>query len=427
MKSLKTIRLVYIVYTLYTFFVMLVSDYSILTAFLGLLAVWSVYLAYSLGFRSVPYDKALENINYSNNKNDDDKFIFSNINEWKSWQYVFAGVLCWLCSLLAARFYTSRTFLSVIRGLLIGENGYSIYQHYVIEANIGVLSIQKIPYILMLVFCTVLLFWSVLGIGLSGTKKRPIQWVFLALVLSSYYYFGLARGTNFELYIIFILIMYSLLNRGGNTKQDRRKRRRAIVVITIVAVLFILLFRFIVALRGNEFNYQICPELHYDPEKWFSQLFPTITNMGLSIFRYFGYGIFTIGTVISEVCMESIRGIIAFLIPFGTDLLFHENLMTITRHTVDIGVGWVADYFAIVNMLGIPLMLTVFVMLGRLNARLYTSNRAKLLKDLIGALIFIQMISIPVGNFITISTPNKLTAALVILWFCMKYKIKIKH
>ena len=423
MKSLKTIRLVYIVYTLYTIFVMLVSNYPISTAILGLINLWGVYLAFSLGYRSIRRTEDFNEYDLS----EDDKFLFSSIVEWKTWQYFLAGILCWVSSIAAARFYTSRSFSTVIHGLLTGENGYSVYQHYVIEANIGVLSIRKIPFILMLVFITVMLFWTVLGIMLSGRKLTRVQIVYLIAVLGAYYFFGLARGTNFELYTAFILVMYGLLNRGSNSLKDRRKRRRAIIIISIGAFIVVLIFRSMVALRGNVFNYQICPELRYNPDRLFSQLFPAITNIGLSIFRYFGYGIFTIGTVLNEVTLNSLRGIVAHSVPLGYELLFNENLTDIVRSTVDVGVGWVADYFSFVNYLGFPLMLVLFLALGRMNAKLFLSKRAKLLKDLVGALLFVQMLSLPVGNFISISTPNKLTTILVVLWYCKKYLVTFKY
>ena len=417
MGSLKTIRLVYIIYSIYTIFVMFVSNYPIISAFFGLVSLWSMYFAFAIGYKSVRV-----NVNFDcNDLVEEDKFFFSNIVDWKNWQYFISSVFCWISSILAARFYTSRSFSSVIRGLFTGVNGYLIYQRHVVEASIGVLSIRKIPFILMLMFITVMLFWSVLGIMLSGRKITIIQIIYLISIVLSYYYFGLARGTNFELYTVFVLVMYGLLNRGSNSQRDRKKRRKAIIIISLSAFMVVLIFRYMVALRGNVFNYQICSELKYNPDSMLSRTFPILTNIGLSIFRYFGYGIYTIGTIINEVTLNSFKGIVAHLIPFGYELLFNDTLPNIVRDTVDVGVGWVADYFSIVNCLGFPLMLMLLFVLGRMNARLLLSNRAKLLKDLVGALLFIQMLSIPVGNFIAISTPNKLTTIFVLLWYSKKY------
>ena len=441
MKHLKTIRLIYLVYTIYTIFVISVSDYNIWIALLGLLCIWLIYFAYSLGYRSVKItsidskddqgDDVAESIEHKEEYDEatsiivhDDRFVFSEIVNWKPIQYILATSISWICSIFAAKFYTSRGFSSVILGIFRGEKAYSIYQHYMVDANIGAFKLTKIPFILMLVFCTMMLFWSMLGLLLSGEKLKVGQVVYLVSTVLSYFYFGLARGTNFEMYIIFVLFVYCLLNRPGTALIDERKRRRAIIVISVLAVAVIIVFRMVVAARGNVFSNQICSEIHYDDTKLISRLFPTLTNIGLSVFRYFGFGIFTIGTTIDNIVFGSAQGFGAFMLPVGFQLFYNSDLMVLVREIVDIGVGWVPDCISFVNIFGFPLTLIVFLALGRLTRKIYSSDRSGLLKNLLGAFMFIEMLSIPVGNFIVTSTPNELTIFLVFLWL-IKGRLRI--
>lgn len=394
----------------------MVSDYNIWIAILGLASIWSIFFFYSFGFYSYRSYKAVESPKAPDNE--DDTFLFSGIYEWKAWQYILSGILCWLCSILAARFYTSRGFTQVISGLFRGDQAaYSIYQHYVIDANIGTFSLTKIPYILMLVYCTVMLLWTMVGLIMSGEKLVLFKIVHLLNVILAYYYFGVARGTNFEMYIVFVILVYSLLNRPGNTLKDERRRKRSIIIIAALAVVVVIIFRAVVAARGNVFRNQICTEIKYDPNKWISQTFPTITNMGLSVFRYFGFGIFTIGMIVDKVFLQDATGVIAHLIPCGFTLIKGEDLPSITREVVDIGVGWVPDYISFINSTGLIFTFAIFFLLGCLSARLYKSKRAALLKNLIGAVIFLEMLSIPVGNFIATSTPNEISILLILIWY----------
>lgn len=413
MRSLKTIRLVYFVYTAYTFFVIAVSDYNPAIAAAGLLCIWPVYCAYSLGFKSIK--------GYSNSETkydgNNEKFLFSQIAEWKPIQYFSASFISWMCSAMAARFYTGRGFFRVIRGLFNGERAYSIYQHHIIEAKIGTFTLRKIPFILMLVFTTVILFWSMLGLLASEKKMTKIQIVYLVSAVASYFYFGIARGTNFEMYIIFVLFVFCLLNRTGNTKKDMKKQRKAIVGLSVLAVGVVLIFRMVVAARGNVFRNQICTEIVFDETRLISRLFPTITNIALSVFRYFGFGIFTIGMVMDRIVLNTIQGIVAYCMPMGFELFFGNDLMSITRKTVDIGVGWVPDYISFINTFGLFLTLFLFYFIGKLIGGLQLSNRARLLKNLISMVAFLEMLSLPVGNFIATSTPNELAVLLILLWY----------
>lgn len=413
MRQLKTIRLVYIVYTMYTLFVITVSDYSIGIAIGGLISIWSIFFAYCIGFMSIKGYSQKSEVSNDN----DDWFFFSSINNWRINQYIIVAIISWICSIMAARYYTGRGFFRVITGLFQGEKAYSIYQHYIIEANIGTFSFAKIPFILMLTFCTVMLFWSMTGLLLSKERITIFQIIFLLLIIGAYLYFGLARGTNFEMYIIFVLFAYCLLTRSENSMKERGLRRKYIIILSLLALVVVMIFRTVVAARGNVFQNQICTEIHYDSEKSVSKLFPTVTNIGLSVFRYFGFGIFTIGMAIDRIVFESISGMVAFCLPMGFNFVFSTSFMALVRDTVDIGIGWVPDYFSLLNMFGLPCTLCLFYFIGRLSCKLHLSERAALLKNLLGAAVFIEMLSIPVGNFITTSTPNEITLILILLWY----------
>ena len=408
----RTVRLFYLFYTIYTIFIMLVSDYEFSYAFWGLTILWSVYFAFSVGYHSSKWLSIQEE---TIEKKEPFPFPFAQIADWKTGYYLLCGIACWICVILAGRFYTSRGLIQVISGLFTGERAYSIYQSYARIVNQS-FSIRKVPYILMLTYSTVVLFWGSAGIILSGKKIKISQYVFLVLVYTAYIYFGIARGTNFEVYIAFIVLVYCILNRqfGG----ARRLNKQALIWVGILGIGVIIIFRLVVGARGITFRNNICTEIRYDPERFVSKYFPIVTNMMTSIFRYLGWGIYTFGAFFNDVISDSFKGFFASLLPLGYPLIFNADLPTIIRDTVDVGVGWVPDHMTFINYFGMFGYALILFVTGRLAAQItYSHNIPNILSGLIGLIIFIEMLSIPVGNFLITSTPNTLTALIIVFWY----------
>ena len=412
MKMLKTIRLFYLFYSIYTILVMLVSDYAFFDAFFGILSIWIVYLVFSMGFqRAAIITRRLPQPNSV-------KFFFSNIANWKSTKYVFSLDACVACSVLATKYYTGKNFIQVITSLTSTSSNYNEYQQYFRNMNISVFSLAKIPYILMLTFLTAMLFWGIIGITLSGKKIRFVQWIFLAGVCVSYLYFGIARGTNFEMYIVFVLVVFCLLNRTSVQDKDRASNRinkKAIIIVLIIGVAFVLIFRIVVQARGIEYRNIICTEITYDSDKIFSEMFPTLTNILLSVFSYLGFGIFAIGRSFMNM-LDSVLEVFASLLPGGFQLFFGASFSDIVRERINVGVRWIPDYIRFVNLFGVPIFLLFVFALGKYMAKKCCYSENNLLSNLLGFIIFMEMLSIPVGNFILNSTANELVIVGILLW-----------
>ena len=407
----KTVRTFYLVYTIYTFMLMMISDYKLTYALFGLIPIWSVYLFFAAGYQSAKR-VSTENGEYTLRGS---KFPFSNILDWKAYQYILCDVLCWISTIQAGRFYTGRNFVRVITGMFNGENAYSIYQSYAKIVNRS-FSMTKVPYILMLTFLTVMLIWSATGIIIPTKKKRLIQIIHVFSVFVAYMYFGVARGTNFETYIAFVTITYCILNRVKPNQKNHSNK--PIVMVAALGASMIGAFRIVVEARGYKFVNNLCAEIHYLPDRFISKTFPAFTNILTSVFRYLGWGTFTIGVFKYDIVLGSFKGILASLIPLGFRLFFNNNLPDIMRETVSVGVGWVPDYMTFIDYFGIILFFAIVFSLGRLGAWLhYADNMPSLLGDVAGLLIFIEMLSIPVGNFLFVSTPNMLTVFAVLIWY----------
>jgi len=416
MNTVKTVKLFYIVYTVYTFFVILVSDYKIWYAAVGLGMIWFIFLAFYLGYVSVKGDVENSEDDYTGKFQE---YPLSNISNWRSITYIIHSILVLASSFMAARFYTGRGPSEIIRGLLQSVNSYAIYQGYAKMANVGAFTLSKIPYVLMLMYCFTMLIWSTAGILLTSERKTIIQYIFVGSSILAVLLFGVARGTNFEMYIVFVTVVYAILNKEKKTKRINIDNTKKILIVGIIGIVVILTFKSVVEARGFVFRNQICVEINYDPDKAFSQMFPTITNIGLSFFRYLGWGIFTIGIITDQVVFGNLTNLVSSLIPAGFTLTHAETLDSIIRRTIYVGTGWVPDYFAFIDDFGWIVFIVIVFIMGAIMGSLDKRSYPKLLRSLVGVLIFLEMLSIPVGNFIVVSTPLLLSALYIFSWYIL--------
>lgn len=426
MNVLSAIKLFYFFYSVYTLFVVSVSNYKLSHAICGLVAIWVVFLAYNLGFKSVKQNNISDN-----NVLTPPKSVYNNVIEWRPRTYFFHVVLSWFCSIASARFYTGLSLIQTIRHLMAGTSLYAIYQSYFHNMSIATFSLAKIPFVLMLTYLTVILFVSFLGIFMAERKPTIPHYIYLVFIALAYYFFGMSRGTNFEMYIIFVLLAYCFLcrySKGLSRAEMRKKIYSAVIWVAILGFVAIGIFRVVLTIRGSVFRNDICTEIQFDSNSIISKVFPDITNIGLSVFSYLGYGIYTIGVTIVEIIFPSVLNIFLVQFPGLYELLRDQTLSEALYKTIDVGVHWVPDWINFTGALGFPLFLGFMYVLGRVTSKCYVIGIPTLLLNLVCSLNFLFMLSIPVGNFIFTSTPNVGLLVFVLLWYIRHrhFRITIK-
>lgn len=414
---IKITELFYVVYTLYTLIVVSISDYPIVYALTGVGAIWLLYFMFWLGYRSFP-----KYTHCNVQRNEKNKNFFEDICEWKTSNYIMNVIITWICSILAAKYYTGKSITQVFAGIRGGNSAYMEYQTYFANANISQFSISKIPYVLMLAYVTLSLFISVV-ILTQGKKELSKKHIFyIILIIMAEEYFGIARGTNFETFMVFILVAYCVLLRNKNKNIDYKK----ILIVGILGIVMVTIFLNVVSKRGYDFGYEICGEINYLPRKWGSQFLGPLVKSITPLFGYLGFGIYTIGKTLFDIIPENIFSFIVAFIP-GNSFLFGLNLPLKLRETIDMGARWCPDYITLINLVGIVLFYNLAIMMGRFLAKLeykYFFINSPLV-EVIKSLLFIELLSIPVGNFLVASTSNEIFVMLVIIRFIyLRYSVK---
>lgn len=267
MRYIKTIKLFYLVYTIYSILIFLISDYQFMHLILGLCSIWMTYLFFIVGYKTIS-GKDINKV-YDKQKPGTLSFIRP-MREWNFWMYFLNMLVCWACAVMAAKFYTGKGFLHVLTNMLGSGNAYYSYQLYFKDQGLASFTFAKIPYILMLTYLTLSLFWSFMALAVNNPKISLIQYLYLGFIALAYYYFGASRGTNFEMYLIFITLVYSIFNRqtGHSSKQIMKT-----AVAGLLGVVLVFLFRLVVSGRGVSFSNTICSEISYAPESLMAQLF----------------------------------------------------------------------------------------------------------------------------------------------------------
>ena len=386
--------------------------------------MWISYCLLSLGFRSVDNDKTLVNCDYN--------LIFNGIQDWGFIKCLLNLVVCWICTVLSAKFYTGKGPAAVFSSFLGAGNSYNDYQAFFNSSNIASMGIAKIPYVIMLTFLVFQLCASFLSILLSSKQIKIYQYAYLLLLAMAYYYFGSSRGTNFEAYLLFILIAYCLLVRSmkGFYKIEYRKLLLILLLIFLLGIVMIFVYRKVVENRGVHFNYDICPEIVFIRTRLISKLMPTLLAIATSIFSYLGYGIFAIGVTFSDLIFKSVSVSIFSLLPKGNEILAGSTLNFALRDTIDVNVRWVPDYINFIDLFGLLGFFIITYFVGRFMASYQKKHVPTVVSNVMNFLIFVEMLSLPVGNFLLSSTPNKLLllttifVTLICSFLCDRTKIR---
>lgn len=406
----RTIKLFYIIYSAYSIYIALVSDYKLSHLMFGLLCIWLMYLCYMTGFSSV---KVKPNVSIEDRRSI--SFPFSNIARWKRRNYFANSIICWAFAIYGARFYTGMLPTDVIRHIQKGTSVYSAYGKYYASMGLGTFSLQKVPIILMVFYVILNFYLSALQII---RKEELSVWklVYVITIGFSFAYIGFARGTNFELYLIFVTIAFCLFS------YEREKiNKKTFSIVIVLGILLLFVFQTVVLSRGLVFRNNICEGIHFNEKALLSELLPVITHFAIIIFSYLGFGIYVIGYTSFELILEKPAFMLGSLVPHGLDYAFNNDFIKLVRAETQVGVRWVPDYIIFLDKLGLLFFCLLVFLMGKITKIILNSNMLDLQKRAVVFFITLEMISIPVGNFVTTSSANILCVLYVICWVLFWY------
>jgi len=414
MNIKKVINIFYIIYTIYIIMVINTTSLTFFMIFPAIAVMWINFFVFSLG--------------YSINRGNNIPVLTSGYsNSWllnrNKISLLIIALFSILFSIAAVKYYTGQTPLSTFENLANNYSLYSQYQYYFREQQRYIFSLKKIPFVFMLFYIKLIVFYSYVSFLIVKEKTTKFDKFYLILVTLAHVYFGLARGTNYEFFELLILIIFVILSKSIKLKKSKLPLA-ALFKIFLLGSLMIFIFYIGISARGVNFNNYISQDVQYDPNGVLPLLSPFLSFITIIIFGYFGFGFFYISTYVSELWFSSIGNFIAGFLPLGYYAFRVKNIPNIMRNLVDMGARWHPDVALIINYIGYLGLLMSCFLIGIFAKHLYNTKSKGPIIYFTSFIILLQMISLPVGNFISTSSASKLIVALLLIVWVWKLFIK---
>lgn len=340
---------------------------------------------------------------------------------------------------LYVKFYTGGNLAALALGFYsnVGtDSNYQEYQRYFMENGLDQFSLSKLPFIAGYGLTKLLFYFFVFAyIGFTKKLSKGIV-ALIAILFLLYFMVGMARGTSFESFELLILLLFSTLVRAKiiNNKNfySREQMVRVIAVVALIGTAFIVAK----SLRSGEESLDglegPTSTLAYDSSSFIMAVFPLIGKIALSFSGYFTFGLYFTSELFWKIWMGSINGFFEMLCPFIAPLLedMGSYRFELISMGVDCGACWDPDISGFSFYLGLPLLFILIYKLGILSAKAY--NKTVVNHDvgncLVLYLVVYEMISFHVGNFLVISSSNKIMLLAVIFIICgdMFYKYRLR-
>lgn len=413
-------RLLISIYLILTMFALLICEITTLNLkeiIYSIIFLWVTYVLFFFGW--------IASKNNENKEVDTVTYPVINIYERKKRYLYLLSIVSILFSMIVTIYYTGQTPQQVITNLTSGVSVYYEYQIHFAQNNLDVFSVTKLPYIFMMFFCKFLMIYSYISIIKYKKKFSILNYVYLLIVTMSYLYIGVARGTNFEIFEWLILLIFTLLSTYSKSIVKLISR---IVLIFVISILGVVLFTSNISARGVSLNSNISLDVFYDHESILSNYFPYISISLVKLYDYFGFGFHYISKFIIEIWFEDIESVFKGLFPYGFNYFEMYDLSYQISSLVDMGPRWQPDSIVIFEKLGFLGLLTFSFLMGILSKRITINKEISTYSYMILYVILLEMISLPIGNFITVSSAMKILVVYVIFkvlkekYFSIKYK-----
>ncbi len=415
MSLLRMVRIVYLVYTLYVSLLMSSTTLEFCTIVPAVILMWVNYFTFHAGY-----------IMRTNGSTADTEVIRRTwVLSRRRLLLLVIAVLAILSSLVATKFYTGQTPLSLIKNLQADRSVYYMYQSHFREQEIDVFRLSKLPYVLMLFFIKVTFFYSFVSLLMGKERLSFFERAYLALVTSSYLYLGIARGTHIEFFELLIITLFVIFSRRKKAEKFGGKLGSLIKTLVLGWVMGMVYYGGVRA-RGVSFSHHISRDVRFDAGGLLPYISQSLASIILVFYGYFGFGFYYTSVFITDFWMVSGERFLAGLLPFGFRLMGEPDVRVSMKMLVDMGARWHPDVVLLIDCLGLFGLLAFSFLLGLFARSILRINALHGVVELTQFMILLQMISLPVGNFVWISSSNKLTVLCLVAFWVLKLLTRVR-
>ncbi|WP_203261144.1 hypothetical protein [Streptococcus uberis] len=396
MELIKILRITYISLSIYIIGIFLISSFKIREIFPGVVILWGIYFFFQLGYRSTSYLPKKNGYKKRKIKIKDENVVF----------YILS-ILSIIFSIITSQFYTGNSFISVVNSFKnTASSLYVNYQLYAQNSGILVFSFSKIPFILMNFYIKSCIFTFIPYYFLIKEKVTFLNYLAIINFIFAHIYFGTARGTNFEMFEIILLIIYILLKkRSSNLKKY-------LVILSLISIA-IIIFMNKVESRGYTFDFIKTTDFYVENDSLLLSIFPFLPSILIPLYSYFGFGFYYCSTFISKVWLNNFFSTIYYSLPFKS-FNFFDNVSVSVNKLIYVGPRWQPDFLTLSDNFGFLISFLLIYYFGFLTKKLQYF-KGELIFYVTEYIIFLQFTSLLVGKFLITSSSSLLLVVVVLL------------
>lgn len=412
MNTKFAVRLFYVIYSVYVLLVANVTSIDLRFLMLSVFMMWVHYFVFSMGYSLKPRKTFVTERDTNRNgwlSNRSNSFL------------LLIGISSLLSATMVVKYYTGQTPLDVLTNIKRNVSVYYQYQTFFRENARDVLSISKLPFMFMMFYTKSLMFYSYMVFFNKGEKTTKFELFYVLLVTLAYLYIGIGRGTMYEFFEMAMIVIFVVFS---NEKVKSTKNKiKSLAIMAIIVTIAIYMFYWGLEARGVVFNYNISNDVFYDYGAFIPTRIPFVGFVTLILYSYFGFGFYYMSSYISKVWLSSYGNLIAGLIPYGYVIIGGRTLQEHMKMTVHMGAKWHPDAAKFIHQYGYIGLLLICFFLGFILRKMEFEGQNTPMSKLTRFIVLLQMVSLPVGNFVTVSSSSRLIVLMIAFyWVLEKYK-----
>jgi hypothetical protein len=391
MLYIKLVRNFYLALTILAF--LLPIEFNFLDFFPGIILMWLLYYIYFF-FQSKP-QKVVSNKSFEIY---DSNIIFT----------LTITLLYFLFYPIYTKFYTGTSLFTSIFSFGTGISNYANYQQYFLDNELNTFSIAKLPYILGHSLLKLSFIFIVFRYFIYQNKKSRIELFCIFLISLIYILVGVTRGTSFEMFEIFNLFLFVyVIHRQKNGKRNIMTVKSFLYLITIF-ILSVSYFVFNIKQRfGGEFDFTSLSG--YNKNSFISLYLPSLSILLFSLYGYFIFGIHYTSILCKNLWFDSLSGFLSMFIPDGISKYnFSDSTRDFVDKFINVGAQWTPETVSVIEHFGLLILVLIIVLLGFLTKFIISKIHYSISSVVILFYIYLYLISLPIGNFLTVSSSNKI-------------------
>jgi len=328
-------------------------------------------------------------------------------------QYVLLLIFIQIfASVYAGQFYTGLSFFEALNNLLSGDSNYTMYQQYFMNSGLKSFSFDKILPILSNFYVKFIFIYVLYFFLVHKSKKSDVYIVFLStipmVIMAAF------RGTNFELFEVFVALICVFHIKSKLTGAVFPLLKLSLFgsfLIFIYAIQILLRYKF-------EYNIKCNNEFCYDYNSILHSVFPPIASTFYKLSGYFYFAPDYMARWLIYFLDENL--FFTILLP-GNDLLFGYEGKWLCIDNLRCGPTWAPDFEIYTYIFGLPATF-ILIMIFSSFQHLLVKTAAISFIDFLGFyLITLQFFAFPVGNFLFVSSANKLLMMLFVALYLLRF------